>query len=434
MRSWLFLPFVPSLLSLLLLSPLAESSSRSLTFATYNIRFDWRGDVSPWAERRGYLADDIARVNADVLAMQEGLHHQLFGEGGLLPILAPYGYASRPQSAGSGDEIVGVGRNDGKEDGEYVAITYKMERVQVVERGAVWLCGKGERKKIGCKHPEAAEVRLMVWAVFEMKKSPERFIVISTHLDYASVASRRDSVSVILREMDSILKKCHDCPVVLLGDLNANPDDASLALLRERGFRDAFDECPQKPSISYTSQVKGEGDDAVFLCYNVTRRIDYIFFTTPPLPPPTPSSPPSLPPSPTVMWLNHTAICYLSSGLFEDHWVNPSDHLMVTASLVLPLSLTLTSPGGTTTNVLLMSGAFRFIILFLVTLSVLLSLFVLHIDLFRDPHLPSDPSTSSSSLPPSSTSSSRSETAIELQNLNQAIEGSSDGGLDSENE
>jgi endonuclease/exonuclease/phosphatase family metal-dependent hydrolase len=380
------LPLLPTLAFALIVSGyVIEGSQRNITFATLNIRYDWSGDVIGWGERKGYVAQDVILASPDLIAFQEAMHHQLFGPGALLPLLAAHGYASEPHTSDEG--IVGVGRADGREGGEYVAITYKVDIMKVVGKGYVWLCGS-VGSHVPCKHHAAAEIRIMTWALFEMRTSPERFGVISTHLDHVSVAARIDGVTVILDELRRhILTSCSSCPIIVLGDFNAESDDPSLDLLRNDGFVDVFDASDLKPLISNTSQVREEGDDSVFYCYDVTRRIDYIFYR---------NSTPTL-----LLSMNHTASCYLYSGIIQDFWVNPSDHLMVIASLSLSLAFSFSSPpeshGIEFGSVV---GVYQMVLMALIVLSLVLSIFILYFDSFVGKNQPGHLlSSSSSSLP-----------------------------------
>ena len=89
---------------------LAGCSSNPITHvrvATFNIRYDNLGDsLNSWKYRKEKVCEFIREKHPDVLGMQEVLNHQLKD---LLSGLPDYAY-------------VGVGREDGKTQGEYAPV------------------------------------------------------------------------------------------------------------------------------------------------------------------------------------------------------------------------------------------------------------------------------------------------------------------------
>lgn len=84
--------------------------------------------------------------------------------------------------------------------------------------------------------------------------------VLTTHLDHTSVAARELQVAAILDRVVEL-----DGPVILTGDLNAEPDDPELAPLFGV-FEDAWD-------------LAGEGDGYTFRSTAPTKRIDFVLVT-----------------------------------------------------------------------------------------------------------------------------------------------------------
>ena len=80
---------------------------------------------NPWSERRSRLVDALlSGVTPDILGFQEVLHGQL---GDLAALLGEgYGY-------------VGVGRDDGKEAGEYAPVFWRKKVFELVRWKTVWL-------------------------------------------------------------------------------------------------------------------------------------------------------------------------------------------------------------------------------------------------------------------------------------------------------
>lgn len=122
-----------------------------LTFASWNIRYAPGQDPSssslnttaaspititsrghqppiwgerPWHQRLPPLLDTLTFFSPDVFGLQEVLHHQLVSL----------------TSALSGEyDWVGVGRDDGREEGEAVPVFWKSDRMRLVGKEHFWL-------------------------------------------------------------------------------------------------------------------------------------------------------------------------------------------------------------------------------------------------------------------------------------------------------
>lgn len=78
----------------------------------------------PWSTRRSYLTDQLLWADLDIMGLQEVLVNQLHDISQLVG--DSYGY-------------VGVGRDDGKEAGEYVPVFYRKSRLEVISVEHFWL-------------------------------------------------------------------------------------------------------------------------------------------------------------------------------------------------------------------------------------------------------------------------------------------------------
>jgi endonuclease/exonuclease/phosphatase family metal-dependent hydrolase len=96
-----------------------NSHAQSVKVMSYNIRLDTKSDgINQWGNRIEKVSQLIKQHNPDLLGVQEALHNQMMD---LKNNLAQYDY-------------VGVGRDDGKEKGEYSAIFYKKDKFEVQEQ------------------------------------------------------------------------------------------------------------------------------------------------------------------------------------------------------------------------------------------------------------------------------------------------------------
>ena len=100
------------------------SAPEPVNVMSFNIRYDNPEDsLDNWRYRKDRVANAIHFYDVDILGTQEVLHNQLED---LKLRLPEYG-------------VVGVGREDGKEKGEYSALWYKKDRFNVLDSGYFWL-------------------------------------------------------------------------------------------------------------------------------------------------------------------------------------------------------------------------------------------------------------------------------------------------------
>ena len=109
----------------------------------------------------------------------------------------------------------GVGRDDGKEAGEYSAILYRKSRFRLLKTETFWL--SPEPDKPGSKGWDAAYPRIVTWARFRDLVSGRTFFHFNTHFDHRGERARVESASLILRKVGEIAR---DQPFLLTGDFN----------------------------------------------------------------------------------------------------------------------------------------------------------------------------------------------------------------------
>lgn len=171
---------------------------------SFNIRYDNPEDsLDNWQYRKNRVANAICFYDADILGTQEVLHNQLED---LKQRLPDY-------------DVIGVGREDGKERGEYSALWYKKDRFSLLDSGYFWL---SETPDIpGSKGWDGACERIASWAKLQDKVSGKKVFALNTHLDHVGVAARREGVSLIL---DRVSELSEGLPVVVTGDFNSEPE------------------------------------------------------------------------------------------------------------------------------------------------------------------------------------------------------------------
>ncbi|MES2560514.1 MAG: endonuclease/exonuclease/phosphatase family protein [Bacteroidota bacterium] len=193
------------LLFMLLTTCSLSLAAQSLKVMTYNIRYHNHSDgVNGWNHRKEKVVELILKSNPDVLGVQEALHSQMKD---LCKLLKDYAY-------------VGVGREDGKEKGEYVAIFYKKSRLKVVKSGSFWLSETPETP--GSMGWDAACTRMATWAEFEELNTKKQFLVASAHLDHVGTQARLQSMFKLKTWFSAYPSKK---PSILCGDFNFEPTE-----------------------------------------------------------------------------------------------------------------------------------------------------------------------------------------------------------------
>lgn len=225
--------------------------AQSLKVMTYNIRLDIAVDgVNQWPNRKQKVFDLLKKYDPDIIGVQEALHHQLQD---ILKALPGY------QSAG-------VGRDDGKEKGEYSAILYKTERLELISQKTLWLSETPEVP--GSKSWDAAITRVVTQAHFRDKKTKKEFAHFNTHFDHIGKEARLNSARIIRGMIGGRPK---NLSALVTGDFNAEPVEPPYSeILLNQVVLDA------RPK---------EVTTGTFCTFEMNsqpcRLIDYIFYTTP---------------------------------------------------------------------------------------------------------------------------------------------------------
>ena len=202
--------------------------NKKINLMTYNIRLNTETDsINKWDNRKEGIVNLIKEENLDVFGIQEALPDQIEY---LSNQLKDYDY-------------VGEGR-DGGNSGEYSAIYYKRERMNLIETETFWLS-------------ETPEIPSMGW---------EELIIYNTHFDHIGKVAREKSASIILNHISK--NNYQDKPTVVMGDLNANPDESPIKLLSEQ-LEDSYKKLPIKDPIGTFSGFDPRS--------KLSNRIDYIF-------------------------------------------------------------------------------------------------------------------------------------------------------------
>ncbi|MGB5431020.1 endonuclease/exonuclease/phosphatase family protein [Eudoraea sp.] len=227
-------------------------NAQDITVLSYNIRLDVASDsLNRWDNRKDFLIGQLNFYEPEVFGIQEGLLHQL----------------EEIKKGMPGYNYIGKGREDGLKNGEFSAIFYNPEKLELMEENTFWL---SETPEIPSKGWDAAIKRVCTYGLFKTKREGQNFWVFNTHFDHIGEEARKESVFQIIERIQELNTK--NFPVILTGDLNLEPDHPSILLLSS-AMQDTH----------LLAGDKGFGPEGTFNGFNfsepITRRIDYIFLS-----------------------------------------------------------------------------------------------------------------------------------------------------------
>lgn len=229
-----------------------QPKETDIAVMTFNIRLDTESDsTNAWSHRKENVGTMLRYYSPDILGTQEVLHNQLQDLRKMLP-----GYNS-----------VGVGRADGKEAGEYCALFFNEQKFALINSATFGLNEHPE--KIGEKGWDAACERIVTWCILKEIETGAQIAVFNTHFDHMGEVARRESAKLILKKIEEI---AGDLPVILMGDLNGDPQSEPVQIILSSG--------ELKDSRVISSKVYGPDftfQDFWRLPENERELIDFIF-------------------------------------------------------------------------------------------------------------------------------------------------------------
>ena len=188
--------------------PAAAAEPPALRLMSFNLRNSHANDGDhDWPHRRPMVRQTLRFYRPDVLGCQEAYRDQVDA---LAEDLPDYRW-------------VGVGREDGKEKGEYAPIFYNAARLELVQNGTFWLSPTPET--VGSVGWDAALTRIATWARFKDKAAGGReFLAVDTHFDHVGEVARGESATLIVKRAAEIAA---GLPLIVTGDFNSGPETAA---------------------------------------------------------------------------------------------------------------------------------------------------------------------------------------------------------------
>eukprot|EP00667_Euglena_gracilis_P010746 EG_transcript_10944 len=206
--------------------PPAMPHAETMAVGSFNIRYADNGADTAWQNRCHRVSDIVAFSRLDLVGMQEVLAEQLAHFRTLLPEF----------------QFVGVGRDDGREAGEFAALGFRRSAFVLVETGNFWLSDTPTVPSMGW---DANNMRIATFAVLTTKPAarngPTRLVLaFNTHLDaYGPTAQVKGAELIVQQVRATALKysKTHGHlgrPIVLLlGDMNSLPQSPPYRAITE---------------------------------------------------------------------------------------------------------------------------------------------------------------------------------------------------------
>ena len=235
---------------LLILIP-ASIFAQQMNIITFNIRYNTPNDgINAWPNRIEMVSGLLKFHEPDIFGFQEALIGQIEDIQNTLPDY----------------EWFGVGRDDGKEGGEFSPVFFNKNKFILIEKGTFWLSETPEKPSKGW---DAALNRIVTWGKFKSKVTGKLFLVFNTHFDHIGVEARKNSAALIRKKIEEMTEN-KNLPVILTGDFNLTPDQEPILLIKKylSDSREVTQQPPYGPVGTFTSFDWNASMD---------KRIDYIF-------------------------------------------------------------------------------------------------------------------------------------------------------------
>ena len=197
----------------------SAQNGQPLEVMTFNVRLDIPSDsVNNWNYRKGDACRMIAYYSPDLLGMQEVLHNQMEDLKRGLPQYT----------------ALGVGRDDGKEAGEYCPI-FLPDR-PVYTGGIRQFLPPASNPKLSASRAGTLLQPCHHLGDTAGKEQRTKVVYFNTHLDNDGKTARKEGVQLIL---DKIKEIAPGMPAIITGDFNCTPGEEPLQTLEKGGMENA---------------------------------------------------------------------------------------------------------------------------------------------------------------------------------------------------
>lgn len=210
------------ILLLLLAAGLTMATAQDvIKVMSYNVRqsFATNDGHNHWRYRRHASKNMLIQEHPALVGMQETCPDQVayFDEA-----LKDYGR-------------LGVGRDDGKQEGEMMAIYYDRALFDLVDWGTFWLSATPDTVSQGW---DGACKRTCTWACLTYRPNGQRVLFLNTHLDHIGREARREGVRLIAQRITALRQRFtpqgEHMPVFLTADFNTSSVNPIFDVLKQQ--------------------------------------------------------------------------------------------------------------------------------------------------------------------------------------------------------
>ena len=233
--------------------------AQELSVMSFNIRNSGANDGSnSWTNRKKASLAVLKEEKPDLLGLQEALPDQ-------------YAFFNRHTRCRYGH--VGVGRDDGKKEGECMAIYYRKRTFKLLDSGTFWLSETPDEPSLGW---DAACRRTVTWVRLRHKKTGRELFYFNTHLDHVGVVARQESIKLICRRIALMVPE--GVPVVLGGDMNSHSGEPFFAPLKDDNLLSSRDIAPVIDNRSTYNGWKTDNSPANMIDHLFVRDCEVLSF------------------------------------------------------------------------------------------------------------------------------------------------------------
>lgn len=219
-----------------------NTEAQELKIISFNIRYNSWNNIdgeNGWPNRRAAVVRMINEERPAAIGLQEALIDQLQYLDSSLPAY----------------KRIGVGRDDGKETGEFMAIYYDTTQLILDSSKTLWL---SETPDVPSKGWDAACYRTATVAYFFDRQSHTNFYYINTHLDHMGKTARLESVKLISSLFTPSTSALIN-PAIVGGDMNTTILDTVLLPFEYVSLTPACNQVSSKKCHSDTYNAFGKG-------------------------------------------------------------------------------------------------------------------------------------------------------------------------------
>ena len=219
----------------------AQEARNEVKVISFNIRnsseMSERQDGSYyWTYRKDAVAKMLVAERPDAIGLQEALIDQIAF---LDSALVDY-------------QRVGVGRDDGATEGEWMAIYFRRDRFDLVKSATYWLSETPDKPSRGW---DAACRRTVTVVQLRDRISGKDWVYMNTHLDHVGKTARAEST----KQLRKLADEWDAVPIVIGGDMNSTLEDTIFLSLTEAGLLSARDLAPISDNkLTYNAYGKGK--------------------------------------------------------------------------------------------------------------------------------------------------------------------------------